>query len=167
MWSEIEEYFRNYPAQKKVAQFLLNKGFQVGENGRVVCGGIEIPHTQIAKELNIDYRVVDTTVARILKNEKLRDIYKNLRTVAFLRDIAPILGLGVVVITAENASKPGIVGVVASQIAKYGISIRQAVADDPYLTENPKFTIITNEEIPGELLDALKKTKGIKKITIY
>ncbi len=41
-----------YPAQKKVACLLLKRGFQVGEKGRVVCGKIEIPHSQIGKELD-------------------------------------------------------------------------------------------------------------------
>jgi hypothetical protein len=167
MWDEIEDYFKNYPAQKRVALFLLRKGFQVSTNGRIICGGMLIPHTQIGKELGIDRRVVDTTAKRILENERLKRIYEKLQSIAFLREAAPDLELSVIVITPKDASKPGIIGSVASKIAKHGISIRQAIADDPYLTENPEFTVITDSEVSGELLNELKKIEGIKKITIY
>jgi hypothetical protein len=147
--------------------FLLQRGFQVKEGGKIRCGNIAIPHTQIAKELGIDRRSVDMAAERILKNDKLKGIYQSLRSIAFLRDTARHLGLGVVVISAKDASKPGIIGAVASKIAEHGIAIRQAIADDPYLTREPKFTVITNGEIPGKLIDDLKKIEGVKNITIY
>ena len=46
-------------------------------------------------------------------------------------------------------------------------SLRQAIADDPYFTENPEFTVITESEVKGGLLRELKNIEGIKKITIY
>ncbi|MFQ5974854.1 MAG: amino acid-binding protein [Candidatus Hydrothermarchaeales archaeon] len=167
MWTEIEESFEGYPAQKKVALLLLELGFQINAKGRVVCGEIEIPHSQIGKEIGVDRRVVDATVARIQKNQKLKGIFASLHSIAFLRDIAPKLGLGVVVITVEDASKPGIVGRVASEIAEHGVAIRQAIADDPYFVENPKFTVITEKVVTGKLFEDLKKIEGVKKITIY
>lgn len=167
MWGEIESYFGRYPAQKKVATFLLEKGFQISESGKAVVGGIEVPHSRIASVLGVDRRVVDVTARRILDNERLREIYKNIDTVAFLRDVAPDLGLGVIVITASDASKPGIIGRVAGKIAEKGIAIRQAIADDPYFTKDPKLTIITEKGVGGDLLNELKEIEGIKKITIY
>ncbi len=166
MWSEIEKHFKKFPMQKRVALFLLRKGFQVNEHARVCVGGIDIPHTQIAKELGIDRRVVDATAERIRKEESLYKIFSNLDCVAFLRDVAPILGLSVVIITPDDASKPGIIGRVASKISEWGIPIRQAIADDPYLFEEPKLTIITEGELPGELIKELKELDGVKRLTI-
>ncbi len=167
MWTKIEESFGGYPAQKKVAVLLLERGFQINDKGRVVCGKIEIPHSQIGKEIGVDRRVVDATVARILKDKKLKEIFTSLHSIAFLRDIAPKLGLGVIVISVEDASKPGIIGRVTSKIADHEIVIRQAIADDPYFKENPVFTVITESEVTGALFEDLKKIEGIKKITIY
>lgn len=167
MWKEIEESFEKFPAQKKVALFLLKHGFSVAENNRIMCAGVEVQHTRIAQTLEIDRRAVDAAASKILKNRKLKSIYANLQPVAFLRDAAQSLGLGVIVITADDASKPGIVGAVASEIARQGVAIRQAIADDPYLTENPQLTIITDGKITGALFEALKKIKGIKNITIF
>lgn len=165
MWTRIEEAFRGYPAQKKVALLLLDRGFQISDTGRVVCGEIEIPNTQIGKEIGVDRRVVDATVSRILENQGLKEIFSSLQSIAFLKNVAPKLGLGVVVITVEDASKPGIIGRVASKIADHNLVIRQAIADDPYLVENPKFTVITEKQITGELFDDLKKIEGVKSIT--
>jgi len=166
VWSEIEKYFEKYPAQKKVAFFLLGKGFQVREDCKVICESIEIPHTQIAKELGIDRRVVDSTAEKILQNERIKDIYSNLHSIAFLKDVAPCLGLGVIIISAEDASKPGIIGEVTSKIAEHDVAIRQAISDDPYLTAEPVLTIITDGEVTGKLFEDLKAIEGIKKITI-
>jgi predicted regulator of amino acid metabolism with ACT domain len=167
MWGEIDEIFRGYPAQKNVAKYLLKMGFRVGKHKKVMCDNIEIAHTQIGKEVGVDRRVVGAAVGRILGNKKLMKIYANLESVAFLRRAAPAMELGVAVITVKNASKPGVIGAITSTIASHGVSIRQAVADDPYLSEKPVFTVITDTKIKGDLFEDLKNLEGVKKITIY
>ena len=167
MWTIIQEKFRNHPAQEKVIRLLLARGFQINSEGRVVSGNIEIPHTQIANEIEVDRRVVDSTCETISKDERLMQIFRNVRTMPFLRDVAPLLGLGVIVIAPDNASRKGLLGAVATAVAEHGIAIRQAVSDDPYLTENPKLTIITEGKASGELVDSLTKIKGVKSVTLY
>lgn len=167
MWNELEKYFAKYPAQLKVAQLLLEKGFQVREDGKVVLGNIEVPHTQIAKEIEVDRRVIDITTARILANPKLKRVFTNLKSIAFLRDVAHEIGLGVIVISAHDPKQPGILAKVATKISENKISIRQAISDDPYLTHDPKLTIITDTPVPGELVAELSKIPGIKTVTIY
>lgn len=154
-------------AQKKVVRLLLERGLQVNAKGKVVSGGIEIPYTQIAKEIGVDRRVVDATARFILSDEMLRRIFQNIRSTSFLRDVAAEIGLGVVVISPTNAKNVGILGEVASVIAKYGISIRQAISEDPYLTEEPKLTIITDAPIRGELIKSLKEISSVKSVTVY
>ena len=167
MWTIIQENFRNHPAQEKVIRLLLERGFQINSEGRVVSGNIEIPHTQIANEIEVDRRVVDSTCETISKDERLMQIFRNVRTMPFLRDVAPLLGLGVIVIAPDNASRKGLLGAVATAVAEHGITIRQAVSDDPYLTENPQLTIITEGKASGELVDSLTKIKGVKSVTLY
>ena len=167
MWTIIQEKFRNHPAQEKVIRLLLERGFQINSDGRVVSGSIEIPHTQIANEIEVDRRVVDATCETISKDERLMQIFRNVRTMPFLRDVAPLLGLGVIVIAPDNASRKGLLGAVATAVAEHGITIRQAVSDDPYLTENPQLTIITEGKASGELVDSLTKIKGVKSVTLF
>jgi predicted regulator of amino acid metabolism with ACT domain len=167
MWREILAKFKRYPAQEKVVRLILERGFQVSERGRVVSGGIEIPHAQIAKELDVDRRVVDTTAAAIFEDEELWKIFKNVRSMTFLADVAPVVGLGVIEITPVNAVQTGLLGEVASAVAEYGLSIRQAVSDDPFFVEQPKLTIITEAKIPGELVRLLMDINGVRRVTVY
>jgi len=71
MWAKIIEKFDKFPAQEKVIRLLIGRGFQVNSEGKVVSGGIEIPHTQIAKEGGVDRRGVDATAELVLGNEVL------------------------------------------------------------------------------------------------
>ncbi len=167
MWQEILNKFKRYPAQEKVIRLILQRGFQINDRGRVVSGEIEIPHAQIAKELNVDRRVVDTTAMAVREDEELWKVFRNVRSMTFLGDVAPVLGLGVIEITPTNAAKTGILGDVASAVARYGLSIRQAVSDDPYFVESPKLTIITEGKIPGELVQLLMGIEGVKRVTVY
>jgi predicted regulator of amino acid metabolism with ACT domain len=167
MWQEILNKFKRYPAQEKVIRLILQRGFQVNDRGRVVSGEIEIPHAQIANELNVDRRVVDTTAQAIREDETLWKVFKNVRSMIFLGDVAPILGLGVIEITPTNAAKTGILGDVASAVAKKGLSIRQAVSDDPYFVESPKLTIIAEGKIPGDLVRQLMEIEGVRRVTVY
>lgn len=161
------EKFRRFPAQEKVIRLILQRGFQVNESGRVVSGGIEIPHAQIAKELDVDRRVVDTTATAIREDEALWKVFRNVRSTTFLGDVAPVLGLGVIEITPVDAAKTGILGNVASAVASHGLSIRQAVSDDPFFVEDPKLTIITEGKIPGGLVKVLMEMEGVKRVTVY
>lgn len=167
MWQEILNKFKRFPAQEKVIRLILQRGFQVNDQARVVSGEIEIPHAQIAKELGVDRRVVDTTASAIRDDEALWKVFKNVRSVTFLADVAPILGLGVIEITPVNAAKTGLLGDVASSVAKNGLSIRQAISDDPYFVENPKLTIITEGKIPGDLVQLLMEIDGVRRVTVY
>ena len=166
MWQEILDKFKRFPAQEKVIRLVLQRGFQISDEARVVSGQIEIPHAQIAKELDVDRRVVDTTAQAIREDEALWKVFKNVHSITFLGDVAPILGLGVIEITPVNAAKTGLLGDVASAVAGVGLSIRQAVSDDPYFVESPKLTIITEGKIPGELVGLLMEIEGVKSVTV-
>ena len=167
MWQEILDKFRRYPAQEKVIRLILQRGFQINEQARVVSGGIEIPHAQIAKELDVDRRVVDTRAQAIREDEGLWRIFRNVHSMTFLGDVAPILGLGVIEITPVDAAKTGLLGDVASAVARNGLSIRQAISDDPYFVESPKLTLITEGRIPGDLVRLLMEIEGVKRVTVY
>jgi len=167
MWRDVVGKFERYPSQKKVIELLLSRGFQVSSEGKVVSGSIEIPHTQIANEIGVDRRVVDMTVKRIMKEPELKRIFGNIRSIAFLPDVAPLLGLSVIIIHPTDAKERGILGEVATVIAKRGISIRQAVSDDPYLVDDPKLTIITDRDIPGELIEEIGRIKNVKGVQIH
>jgi len=166
MWTKVESHFESYPAQKKVMRLLLKRGFKIDEEGTIRSGNIRIPKAQIAREVEVDRKAVDAAIKRIENNDFLRDIFHNLRSMTLLEDVAPKLGLGITIITPTDAAKKGILGRVAATISKKDLSIYQAIADDPNLTDNPKLTIITEKRIPGNTIDELREIEGVKKVTI-
>ena len=167
MWKTLLKKFEKYPAQIKVLKLLFERGFQVNEEGKVTSGSIEIAHTQLAKEVGVDRRVVDATTKTIISDEFLSTIFKNVHSIPFLRDVAPSLGLGVIIIIPEDASHVGILAEVAGLISKHNVSIRQAVSDDPYLTDNPRLTIITYRKVPGDLVDKILSLPSVKGVSIF
>ena len=130
------------PAQQRVAQLLFERGFQVREDGKVVSGGIEIPHTQIGKEIGVERRAVDSTVQTILSKNELKRIYMNLRQVCSLQEVAREFNLSVIVFVPENATQTGIIANVTKKVSETGLSIRQALAEDASTSEHPKLTLI-------------------------
>jgi predicted regulator of amino acid metabolism with ACT domain len=167
MWSEVLARFSKFPAQARVAEVLLEHGFQVNSAGAVVSGSIRIPDTEIAREAKVDRRAVDETTATILSDEMLKNFFSNIKTFVFLRDVAPVLGLGVIIITPRDASQIGIIEEVAQTIAEYGMSVRQAVTDDSYFSEDPKLTIICDTRIPGALIDKVLHLASVKGVSIF
>ncbi len=158
--------FEKHPAQQKVIRLLFERGFQVNEEGKVTSGRIEIPHTQLAREVGVDRRVVDSTTEAILEDPLLKNIFQNVHSMPLLRDVAPSLGLGVIIIIPDDAAHSGIIADVAGVISDHGISIRQAVSDDPYFTNEPRLTIITDSKISGEVVEELLKLKSVKGVSV-
>ncbi len=167
MWSTVLDKFQKHPAQQKVVKILFERGFQVNDDGKASSGSIEIAHTQLAREAGVDRRVVDATTSAILSDPLLKSIFQKVRSIPFLCDVAPSLGLGVIIITPEDAANVGILSEVSRIISEHNISIRQAVSDDPYFTDSPKLTIITDSSIPGDIVGDMLKLPGVKGVSIY
>ncbi|MFB6173995.1 MAG: amino acid-binding protein [Halobacteriales archaeon] len=162
----IMEKFSDSPSQQAVIRLLLERGFSVNDEGRVVSGGIEIPNTQIARELDIDRRVVDSTTDAVLDDEELRPIFQNISSIPSLRDLAPVLDLSVLTLTPTDADQPGIVATVTSMIADRDIPIRQTISEDPEFTDEPRLYIITDEPLPGDLINAVMDRPFVRKVEL-
>jgi predicted regulator of amino acid metabolism with ACT domain len=166
MFDEIMRKFEGSPSQQAVIRLLLERGFSVNDEGRVVSGGIEIPNTGIAREIDVDRRVVDSTTSAILEDEQLRRIFQNISSIPSLMDLAPVLDLSVLTVEVGDADQPGIVGEVTSRLAAHDISIRQTISEDPEFTDDPKLYLVTDDPLPGELLNELSALPFVRKISL-
>lgn len=167
MWREIETCMKEHPERLLVAKLLITNGFCVRE-GKIYCNDVEISAPKIAKVLDVDRRTVRKTIKMIEEDPNLRLIFEKIRPAGHsLRDIAPHLNLGVIEIIPIDARMPGILAKSALLIAERGISIRQAIVDDPELSPEPKLTLITEQKVPGDLIPEFLKIKGIAKVSIY
>jgi predicted regulator of amino acid metabolism with ACT domain len=165
-FEEILRKFEDSPSQQAVVRLLLERGFSVNEDGRVVSGGIEIPNTGIAREIGVDRRVVDATTDAILEDEALERIFGNISQIPSLMDLAPVLDLTVLTVDVYDTEQPGIVAQVTSLIADRGISMRQTVSEDPEFAADPKLYIVIEAELPGDLINEIRALPFVRSIEI-
>ncbi|MGQ9530030.1 MAG: amino acid-binding protein [Candidatus Bathycorpusculaceae bacterium] len=167
MWSKIAKCLENYPERLKVARVLVENGLSV-RNGKIYLNEIEIPPVRIARVAGVDRRTVNETLNAIRTNRELKQIFEGLRSAGHsLKEIAKHLDLGVVEITPVDAKIPGILANSASILANAGLSIRQAIVDDPELSPEPKLALIVERKIPGELIPEFLKVRGVAKVSVY
>lgn len=166
MFDEIMEKFSDSPGQQRVIRLLLERGFSVNDEGRVVSGGIEIPDTGIAREADVDRRVVDATTDAVLTDDQLRPIFQNISAIPSLMDLAPVLDLTVLTVAVEDAQKPGIVAQVTGLVADHDVSIRQVISEDPEFTDEPRLYLIADGELPGELLNEIRRLAFVRRIEL-
>jgi predicted regulator of amino acid metabolism with ACT domain len=166
MWSDIIHEFADSPSQSRVVRFLLENGFGVTEDARISCNGIEVPATAVAKAIESDRRVVDSTARRILERPLLRDIFLNMRATPDLSRVAESLGFSVITVLPKNASERGIVGAVVQVLARYDVSIRQIFVTDPEFSEEPRLVIIVEESMPDGVIEQIRALPQVKHVII-
>ncbi len=166
MWDLLTQYFQRYPAQSRVAQTLLKYGLSVRSDG-VYCDTIAIPDTSLARACNVDRRIIASTVETIRREPELAKVFTRLHPTCLLKDVAPPLGWGVIEIVPDDAHAPGILAHVATVIARRGLSIRQAIVDDPELVEEPRLYVVTESAIPMDVIAEIKTGPGVKSLVIH
>ncbi|KON31361.1 hypothetical protein AC482_00930 [miscellaneous Crenarchaeota group-15 archaeon DG-45] len=167
MWSRVAQYLGDHPKRLSVARVLVENGLSV-RGGKIYCNEIEIPPIRIGRVAGVDRRTVSETIGMIEEDPELKVIFEAIRSAGLsLREIARHINLGVVEITVPDARVPGILAGAASLIAARGISIRQAIVDDPELSPEPGLTLIAEKKIPGELIPEFLKIEGVSKVSVY
>ena len=134
---------------------------------KILCNEIEVPVMKVARVAGVDRRTVMETLQMISNNKELGELFQHIRSAGLsLREIARHLGLGVVEITPDDPKTVGILASSASVIAEAGISIRQALVDDPELNPEPRLTLITEGNIPGDVIAKILKVRGVKRVSV-
>jgi predicted regulator of amino acid metabolism with ACT domain len=167
MWNKIKSQLDEYPERLKVARVLIENGLSA-KDYKIYLNEIEIPPVRVARVAGVDRRTVNETLNTIHDNPELRMIFEEIRPAGHsLKEIAKHLNLGVVEISVVNARSPGILSQAATILNSAGLSIRQAIVDDPELSPEPKLTFIVERKIPGELIPELLKVSGVAKVSVY
>ncbi len=166
MWDRLRSRFERFPAQLKVAELMVVRGFRVHE-GRAYAGEVELADTALARAARVDRRVVTATVRTIMRNAELLQFFERLTPVCHLREVAPLMGWGAIEIIPTSASRPGILAGVAHVISEAGISIRQVIVDDPEIADDPHAFIVTEQPVPERLLPRIKAVEGVKSVVLH
>jgi predicted regulator of amino acid metabolism with ACT domain len=166
MWRQISERLKDYPGRLRVARALVELGLSV-RDGRIFCGDIEQSELKIARAIGVDRRTVRETAEFIESDSVLQSVFKGLKPAGpFLPNVARFLGYRVIEIYADPHAV-GIVTEASALISREGIPIRQAVADDPDLTPEPKLTLVVEREPSGDAIQKMLKIPGVTKVATY
>ena len=167
MWRTIVDLLCESPQRLKVAEAIVRHGFHVESPGIIKCGDIRIPLKSLGNALGIDRRTVRATTEDICENEALCEFFSLLRPAGpSLELVRSVLGYGVVTIFVESPDSPGIISEVTSMIAGYGIAIRQVLAEDVAIYQDPCLKVITEDPLPGRVIETLADIKGVRKVII-
>ncbi len=165
MW-EIRKHFKEHSARERIAKFLLESGFSV-KDGEIYCNGVKMSPLRIAREVGVDRRTVRATVDTIEESEELSTIFSNLKSTAFLKDVAPKIGAGMIEIIPEDPHGVGILTGVTEKISELDISVRQSITEDPDFVEEPKLYVITESSVPVDAVEDIREVDGVSSVVLY
>jgi len=149
-----------------VVQKMIQLGISVDGKGRMFVGSLQVYDTALARAVNVDRRVVRNTVTQIREDAQLREIFNKIKPVGTsLVEIAGLLGYTVLVISADPY-KPGVIAGVADVLADASIVIRQALADDPDMTQDPKLTLVVEGKVPTSVLAEIQDIESVRSTTL-
>ncbi len=165
MWETVKKYFKEFPAQERVAMTMMKDGFSIREGGSIFCGPVEISAAKFARAIGVDRRAINSTAQTILAVPELKEVFTKLKPAMDMSDVARVLGYSVIEFRAD-AHAVGVIAKVTAMIASKGISINQIIAQDPYMIPDAKVTIITNAKIPGDLINEILGIETMKEVVI-
>jgi len=144
---------------------MLARGISVRE-GTAYCGSIELSDSALGRAAGVDRRVIRSTIERIGNDAKLGSLFSKLKSIALFSDVAQEIGCTTLEIVPTDAKIPGILAEVASIIYNAGVSVRQAVVDDPEFSSDAHLLVVLDGYLPPEYIPALKASKGVGQIIL-
>jgi len=159
----IEEYFRQYPARKKVAEFLLRNGVSV-RNGHPNLSGAKLSISEVAKASGANRKVVYYTVEIIESTSALRLLFERIEPELKVESIAPVMNWEVLQVEVEK--KPtkvlqNLLGVILDEGNEVvSVSMKSLPGEETQLS------IVLEKPLKGETLKKMGEIPGIRRILI-
>jgi len=150
----------------KVLSKIIEIGARIDKSEKIYVADVEISDMSIARAAEVDRRVVKSTIKQILSSSEVSEIFSNTKPVGISYvEIAKSLGYEVFIIAADPF-KTGVIASVTNVLAKHGIVVRQALADDPYLISEPRLTLVVEGKVPPNALNEIKSLSEVKILTV-
>ena len=166
MWERIHNLFEAHPERLQIAKFLLRNGLSV-KGDKIYVNEVEIPALKVARVIGVDRRTIKETIRAINEDKEVKTVFSGLESAGpSFRAVAKQMGLGVVEIASNNPSEVGILANAARVLAEHGVSIRQALVDDPEMNPDPRLTLIGDRVIPGRAIPLILKIRGVVKVSV-
>ncbi|MDK2870141.1 MAG: uncharacterized protein PWP39_1376 [Pyrococcus sp.] len=161
----IEEYFRPYPARKKVAQILWESGMSV-KDGKIYVKGVEVPISGIAQVAGVNRKIVYHTIEYIESKPALKLLFENLSPKTSLISIAPLMGWEVLELTIQKGKYEKTLAKVLESLAERGVRVIEIFGSNPY-EEKSKAFLVVEGIIPFEVISYLREEGSLERIVIH
>ncbi len=161
----LEAYFKNYPARRKVAEFLFENGLSV-KNGKIYLKEVEVPISELARVIGVNRKIVYHTIDYIEKTYPLKLIFERLNPLPSLIDVAPLMGWEVLEIELEKETYLESFSRILSMLSDNRVPVMEVFSRN--LREEPsKLYVVIDGVLPVEVFAKLKKISGFQKLILH
>jgi predicted regulator of amino acid metabolism with ACT domain len=162
----VSEQFAGQKVRLEVARKMLQYGIRVAKDERLFVGGLEVDYSALARDVGADRRVVKQTARQIREDDFLYSIFSRIMPVgSSLLPVIARLGYSAVVIEADPRAA-GVISAATAALARRGIVVRQALADDPDMTPAAKLTLVVEGQVPGSVIEELNRIETVRSVTL-
>jgi predicted regulator of amino acid metabolism with ACT domain len=166
VWPSIKKQFSRQIVRPDVVRKMIECGMRVSDDDKILVGDVEVDYSAVARAVDVDRRVVKQTVEQIRRNRYLYSIFSKTRPLGTsLVDVVSQLGYSAIIVEADPKS-PGVMAGVAEILARHGMVVRQALADDPEMVQDAKMTLVVEGQLTGQALHELNGLKIVRSIKI-
>ncbi len=160
----LEEYFKDLPVKRRIVEGLYNNGISV-RNGKFYVGEMELSVTEISKAFSVNRRTVYDTIRMVEEREEVRKVMSELRPIADIAEIAPLLGNQVVTAYTTPGSFSLSFGKFVDVIRKYGCYVKEVSGRNIGKSES-FMRAIFYRTVPTKVFDEMSSIDGIQKLVI-
>ena len=166
MWANIRKQFERQVVRPEIVRKMIECGMRVSEDEKIFVDDIEVDYSAVARALDVDRRVVKQTAQQIRRNRYLFSLFSSTKPLGTsLVSLVSQLGYTAIIIEADPTS-PGIMAGVAEILARHGMVVRQAVAEDPEMVPDAKMTLVVAGQVTGQAMEELNGLKTVRSIKI-
>jgi predicted regulator of amino acid metabolism with ACT domain len=161
----VEEYFKNFPARKKVAELLVQLGISV-RNSKLYIGDVDVPVNSVAEVAGVNRKIVYHTIEFIEKTYELRNIFERLEPKLSLAQVAPIMGWEVLEIEFKKPKYGCILEQIFRILSDTSCEIRQIVGERENM-ERSRLIIVLENPVDIEAVGKIRGLEGVETITLH
>ena len=161
----VREYFKNFPARKKVAEILVNNGISI-RNSKLFLGDVEISINAVAKAAGVNRKIVYHTIEYIEKTYELKCIFEMLRPNLSLEQVAPLMGWEAIEIKFKKGKFGCSLEKITKILSEKACEIRQIIGERELLNSN-KLIIIVDRPIKMETIAEIRNIGDVETIVIH
>ncbi|AHL23556.1 MULTISPECIES: regulator of amino acid metabolism, contains ACT domain protein [Thermococcus] len=161
----LEAYFKNYPARRKVAEFLFENGLSV-RNGKIYLKNVEVPISELARAIGVNRKIIYHTIEYIEKTYPLKLIFERLNPLPSLIDVAPLMGWEVLEIDVEKGDYQGAFAEVMRILAESNVPVMEVFGRN-LREETSKIFIVIDGTLPVETFARIKDIHGFQRLILH